>query len=257
MLKTRKASGFVWLISGLMVFTGTVAQPQFDMAMKYKAESKYPEAFTILKDLLKADSSQVEYLHHMSFLYSKLGYRQPTERERTSYYEKAEYLAKKAIALNGSNAGAHYSYALALGRINEHASSKQKIANAKVIKNECDLAVKLDPRLAGAYHILGRWHREIAGFNAVEKLMINSLFGGVPQGGSYEAAIESFMKAIRIEPRYILHYYELAATYYARNHTGDKSYAKVWLGKAMELPPVNEDDKNTLEKCRELLKKVE
>ena len=245
------------MIVGLLSFTKTVAQPQFDMAMKYKAESKYPEAFTILKDLLKADSSQVEYLHNMSFLYSKLGYRQLTERERTAYYAKAEYLAKKAILLNSNSAGAHYAYALALGRLNENAGNRQKIANAKLIRNECDLAVKLDPRLAGAYHILGRWHREIAGFNSIEKLMINTLFGGVPQGGSYESAMECFMKAIQIEPRYILHYYELAATYYARNHTGDKSYAKVWLQKALELQPMNEDDKNTLEKCRELMKKVE
>lgn len=233
------------------------AQGTYELALKYKSESKYPEAFMIMKDLVKGDSTHADYLHTISFLFSKLGYRQVTEKERIDYYQKAEYLAKKALGINASNAGAHYAYALALGRINENASNKQKIANAKLIRTECDQAVKLDPKLAGAYHILGRWHREIAGFSAIEKLMINTLFGGVPQGGSYDAAIESFQKAIQLEPKYSLHYYELAATYFNRNKNQDKAYAKIWLQKAIEIPVVNEDDKKTKEKCDALLKKVE
>lgn len=244
---------FIAMLFSLTAF----AQGSYELAMKYKAESKYPEAFSIMKDLLKEDSANVDYLHTMSFLYAKLGYRQIAEKDKIQYYKQAEYLAKKAMATNNNSAGAHYAYALALGRINENAGNKTKIANAKLIRTECDLAVKLDPKLAGAYHILGRWHREIAGFSAVEKLMINTLFGGVPQGGSYEAAIESFQKAVQIEPKYSLHYYELAVTYYSRNNAQDKAYAKVWLQKAMELPLVNEDDKNTREKCATLLEKVE
>lgn len=245
------------LLTQAIAITKINAQATFELALKYKSESMYPEAFTIMKDLLRSDSANVDYLHTMSFLYAKLGFRQPTEKLRIAFYQEAEYLAKKAIQVNSNNAGGHYAYALALGRINEHASNKQKIANAKLIRNECDLAVKLDPKLAGAHHILGRWHREIAGFSAIEKLMINTLFGGVPQGGSYDAAIESFQKAIQLEPKYILHYYELAQTYVSRNASTDRSYAKIWLQKALELPVLNEDDKNTRTKCTELLKRVE
>ena len=75
-------------------------------------------------------------------------------------------------------------------------------------------SISLNPKLAGAYHILGRWHRAIAGFNVIEKAMINSFFGGVPPGGSYEDALKSFMTAIGIEPKYMNHQYELAQTYY-------------------------------------------
>ena len=209
-----------------------------------------------MKDLVRGDSTNADYLHTMSYLYSKLGYRQSTEKERGNYYRQAEYLAKKAIGISASSAGAHYAFALALGRINENASNKQKIANAKLVRTECDLAVKLDPKLAGAYHILGRWHREIAGFSGIEKLMINTLFGGVPEGGSYDAAIESFQKAIQLEPKYSLHYYELGLTYYDRNNKQDRTFAKVWLEKALQIPVINEDDKNTREKCEGLLNKV-
>lgn len=230
----------------------------YKRALQLNHESKFEESFEIFRQLLKSDSANVNYLHNTSFLYCKMGFGQPTEASRMDFYRTGEYLAKKALAIDKNSAGAHYSYAVALGRLNEHASNKQKIAVAKQIKQEADMAVKLDPKLAGAYHVLGRWHRTIAGFNTFEKLMINTMFGGVPEGGSYEAAIESFTKAIQLEPNNIIHYYELAQTYYERDNKSDKIYAKVWVMKAIELPE-NKNDKDYpvfKKKCEELLQKV-
>src|SRR5438445_2567295 len=175
---------------------------QYAKAYKLKLEYKYKEAFPLFQSLLKADSNNVNYLQCASYLYSKYGYYYATDAEKMNYYKTAEYLAKKAIKSNEASADAHYVYAGALGRINENASSKQKIANAKLIKSEVDRAIALNPKLAGAYHILGRWHRTIAGFNVIEKAMINSFFGGVPPGGSYDDAVKAFMMAVSIEPKY-------------------------------------------------------
>jgi tetratricopeptide (TPR) repeat protein len=125
-----------------------------------------------------------------------------------------------------------------------------------MIKTEAEAAVRLNPKHAGAYHILGRWHRTIAGFNMIEKLMINTLFGGVPEGGSYDKAIECFAKAVEIEPDYMLHIYELALSYHERGNTNDDAYAKAWLKKAILLPLKNDDDKETLTKCKALLDKL-
>ena len=154
-------------------------------ALKLRTDYKYKEALPAYQALLKKDSSNVSYLCGASYCYSKYGfYYLSSESEKMTYYKTAEYLAKKALKLNETNADAHYVYAMALGRINENASSKQKIANAKLIKMQVDRSITLNPKLAGSYHILGRWHRTIAGFSAIEKAMINSFFGGVPPGGS-------------------------------------------------------------------------
>jgi tetratricopeptide (TPR) repeat protein len=126
-----------------------------------------------------------------------------------------------------------------------------------LIKSECDEAVKLNPKHAGAYHVLGRWHRTVAGFNAFEKMMINTLFGGVPQGGSYEAAIESFNKAIALEPDYLLHKYELALTYYERDKKDDMQQVKTVCSKILLMPAVSDDDKETVKKARELMENAE
>ena len=245
----------------MILFTGsTLAQSedaQYKSALQYKNESRFEESLSVFQQLLKADSGKVEYLYNTSFLYSKLGNRLAEEATRLNYFRKAEYLSKKAIALDPGNAECHYTYALALGRINENASNKQKIANAKLIKNECETGLRLNPKHSGLYHILGRWHRTVAGFNFVEKGMINAFFGGVPEGGSYQDAIECFSKAILLEPGYMLHKFELAQTYYDRGEGDDYILCKIWCKKVLEMSPVDSDDKLTMEKARKLLEKVE
>ena len=249
------------IIFGFLLFTSGVfarqAEVQFRQAVKLKNESRFEESLAIFQQLLKADSTKIEYVYNTSFLYSKLGNRQQEESARQSYFLKAEYLAKKAIAIDPNNAEGHYTYALALGRMNENASSRQKIANAKLIKGECETGLKLNPRHSGLFHILGRWHRTVAGFNFVEKGMINAFFGGVPEGGSYKDAIDCFSKAVLLEPGYMLHKFELAQTYYERGEGDDNILCKVWCKKVLEMLPVDSDDRLTQEKARALLAKVE
>lgn len=241
----------------LITCLSAAAQSNDDLyakAFKLKTEYKYKDAFPLFQALCKADSNNVNYVQYASYCYSKYGYYYVVaEAEKMKYYKTAEYLAKKAIKLSETSADAHYAYAMALGRINENASSKQKIANAKLIKAQVDRAIALNPKLAGAYHILGRWHRTIAGFSAIEKAMINSFFGGVPPGGSYDDAIKAFMAAIAIEPKYMNHQYELAETYY---EMGKEVEAKLWAKKALEITPTNDDDIKAKKDCEALLKKL-
>jgi tetratricopeptide (TPR) repeat protein len=225
----------------------------YKQGLQCKSDYKYDEGLQVFQKLLKSDSSNANYLAHASCFYCKVGNNQPTEEARMNYFHTAEYLAKKAIKTDNNNAEAHYNYALALGRINENASTSQKIANAKLIKAEAEKAIQLNPKHAGAYHILGRWHREIAGMSVLQKMAVNTLFGGVPAGASYEEAVKAFQNAILIEPKYMLHQYELAETYRVM---GNKAFAKVWAEKAMQCPVMTEDDKKTLQKCKDLLNEL-
>jgi|SRR5687767_2530579 len=237
----------------LFAFTIQTNDELYKQGLKYKADRDNKNGLATFQKLMKLDSNNVDYLANGSYFYSKVGNTLATEKEKMNYYHIAEYLAKKALKINDKVAEAQYVYALALGRINENASSSQKIANSKLIKNACDKTILLNPKHAGAYHILGRWHRTIAGFNSVEKAMINTFYGGVPSGGSYDEAVKAFQNAIVNEPKYILHQYELAVTY---KEMGKKEYAKTWLKKAIELPANNDDDKDAKKKSEELLKQL-
>lgn len=249
----KKIIAIIFVVFTSLSFVAQTNEELYAKALKLKVELKYKEAFPLFQSLVKSDSNNVNYLQYASYCYSKYGYYYAPEAEKMKYYKTAEYLSKKAIKLNETSADTHYAYAMALGRINENASSKQKIANAKVIRAQVDRAIALNPKLAGAYHILGRWHRTIAGFNAIEKAMINSFFGGVPPGGSYDDAVKSFMTAISLEPKYMNHQYELAETYY---EMGKNVEAKLWAKKALEITPSNDDDIKAKKDCEALLKKL-
>ena len=226
---------------------------QYSKALKFKTAYNYKEAFPLFQALLKTDSANVNYLTGASYCYTKYAFYYLPEAAKMNYYKTAGYLAQKAIKTNETNADAHYVYALALARIYENASSKVKIANSKNIKTQCDRSIALNPKLAGPFHILGRWHRTIAGFNSMEKIMINSFLGGVPEGGSYTDAVKSFMTAIALEPKFMLHQFELAQTYH---EMGKEVEAKLWLKKALEITPACEDDVKAKKESEALLKKI-
>lgn len=230
-------------------------EEDYKRAVSLQTAGKWSEALPLFKSMLRRDSNSVELLWRTSYLYSQLGSKQPDEKQKQSWYRTSEYLGKKAIALHPKNANAHYAYALALGRINENASSRTKIDNAKAIKTEAELALKYDSTLAGPHHILGRWHRVVAGFNFFERTMIQTVFGGMP-GGTYEQAIWHFKKAIALEPNAGIHYYELASTYRERDKTGDLTQAIDWLNKAMKLPLGSETDREHRRLCEKLLSEL-
>lgn len=254
----RKIIGFLFVLIQWYPSQGQElknTEQLYKYAVKLQDEKKWSDALTIFKNLLKSDSSNVEYLWRTSYVYSILGFMQPREELRQQWYSTAFYLGKKAITQHPQHANSHYAYAVAAGRISEHAGNKTKIQNAKLIKSEAEMAIKLDPKLPGPYHILGRWHRVVAGFNGFERAMIKAIFGGIP-GGSYDDSIHNFEKAILLEPNNLIHYIELANTYLERNGKNDKQQAKNWLEKATNIPIKSSDDATNKKKCEDMLIKL-
>jgi tetratricopeptide (TPR) repeat protein len=245
------------LLNNLMVAQSGANEILYQKGMKAREEYKYYEGLALFQILLKSDSTNVDYLAQTSYFLARVGQLQPTKDQRMNYYYKAEYIAEKAVVAGHNNAEAHYSYALALGRINEHASHKQMISNAKLMKSELDTCLEINPKHDFAWHVLGRWHREIAGLNGIERFMVNALYGGMPVGGTYVDAITSFQNAIKYNPKYIIHYFELAKTFYLRDCKGDKEFAKEYLKAALSLPDMAPDDPENRQHCEELLKKLE
>ena len=246
---------FTFIVGTSWSQEGKTELQKFHQGEKLQQEKKWNDALVIFKELLKGDSSNIEYLWRTSYIHSILGAEQKSESAKQEWYKKAAYLGKKAITQHPQNAKAHYAYAVSLGRMTEFASNKTKIENAKLIKSEAELTIKLDPKTAGAYHILGRWHREIAGFNIFERTMVKAIFGALP-GGTYDESIKNFERAILLEPLNAIHYYELAQSYLARDEEDDVQNAKNWLIKATQIQVKSVDDKNNKSKCEKLLKEI-
>ena len=222
-------------------------------ARKLQTERSHEEALKVYQQLYDTDTNNVDYASNLSQCYSRAGALMSPGAAQTNYYKKAKMYAKKALKLNTNFADAHLAYALALARENENAPTKAKISNAKEIKKECDLTLKLDPSNATAYHIMGRWHRTFASMNGFEKTMVNTFYGGTPKGGTYADALENLRTAIKLEPNLSMHVYELALTYY---EMGEKENAKKFLNKALEYPVNSKDAEKTKKQAQELLAKL-
>ncbi len=239
--------------------TTLIAQTNADLmkkALVMRNAGLSKDALAIFQGLLKQDSANINYLQYTSYLIAKV-WHDKTDVDASvcaPYYNQALYLAKKALKVDSTSGEANYAYAFAVGVINETASNKQQIANAKIMKDHIDKCLKVIPHHGGAYHLLGRWCRRLAEFNGVEKFAVKTLYGATLPDATFKDAADAFEKAIVAEPDWLIHYYELAYTYYEMDKYAD---AKVWLNQAMANTTFKGDDaQDVKDKCKKLLAKL-
>jgi tetratricopeptide (TPR) repeat protein len=174
--------------------------------------------------------------------------------ERKQRIASAERHARAAIRVAPDSALGHEWLAVVLGRKALKEGPKSKLSMAREIKSEVDRALELNPNSARAYHVRGRWNRELASLNAMERLAANTVLGGVPKGASTANADEAFQKAIALEPDYINHRLEYGRLLLQLKRPDD---ARRELEKAIALPPTSSAlDPRFQAEARELLDKL-
>lgn len=241
----------------LLVAASTLAQSNAELykkAVDLRMKYQFHNSLAIFKVLLGRDSNNTSYLDYTVVLGCKtLHDDSKPGNPPLAQYRHMEYLAKKSLKLDSSNSESHYAYAFCIGVISEYASHKQQIAIAGIMKKELDKCLKLNPRNAGAYHLLGRWYDKLASFNSVEKMAVKVLYGTTLPEGTYEEAAKAYEKAILYEPDYILHQYELAVVYHQMNKDAD---ARLWLENALKSNYNGDDAALVKDSCRKLLSQL-
>src|SRR6185312_6513433 len=145
----------------LLASVNGLAQSNADLykkAVDLRMKGQFHNALAIFKLLLSRDSNNTAYLDYVSVLSCKtLHDDSKADNPPIDQYKHMEYLAKRSLRLDSNNAQSHYAYAFAIAVISEYGTHKQQIAIAGIMKSELDKCLKMDPRQAGAYHLLGRW----------------------------------------------------------------------------------------------------
>lgn len=240
----------------LMSFVNDDEEILYKQGLKYVDQKNNLKTIEVFEKLIKIDSTNINYLSYASLGYGKrLSFLEDPENKTKfdRFYAKAKEYAKKALAINSNHAMANFVYALSIGQGIKRASNKEKIKMAKNLQIYAEKAIKLDPSLPGPYHIMGAWHRTVAGFSSFERGMMNTFMGGAPKGGTYEESVKMFKKAISLNPKYSAHYHELAMTYEAM---GKIDFAIKFCKIAMEQPMDNEDNKNAYDKCKKMIEEL-
>ena len=217
------------------------------------AAANLEEARQAYADALQITPGHVATLCRLSRVESELGETQKGDAQRHTWSEAVAH-AREAVRAAPDQAEPHITLAVALGRQALREGPKTRLALSKEIKAETDLALKLDPNVGRAWHVLAMWNVKISGLSGIEKMIANSVLGGVPKGASTANADQAFQKAIELEPDYINHRLEYGRFLKDMKRADD---ARRELEKAIALPPTSSAlDPRFQAEARELLDKL-
>lgn len=161
--------------------------------------------------------------------------------------------ARQAVAAGPKNAEAHLALAIVSGQVAFLQPPQERLAFSRLIKQEAETALELDPKNDLAWHVLGRWHYEVANLGAPLKFLAQTLYGKMP-AASNEQALACFEKARVLRPDRLLHQAELGRTLAA---LGREDEARAALEKALAMPLREKDDPETKTRARKALQALD
>lgn len=157
-------------------------------------------------------------------------------------FDEAASAEKTALKLHDASADAHFQLARALGKIALFKGVFNSIGLAKQVKAEAERALALDSLHDGAWHILGRWNREVA---KKPKIFRGPL--GLGSANKHDA-IAFMQKALALNPRLVDHHLEMGITY---DEYGMKDQAREEFNQCLTLPgqgPIDDKYKDEAKK---------
>lgn len=195
-------------------------------------------AFNKYKEALKLAPQNMTALSRCSELCSSIGNKQADKKTKDEYFQAALIYAQAALKLYPESDVTNVTMAIAVGRIVLTKSGKEKIASVKDLKAYTEKAIKINPSNFKAWHILGKWHYEVANLSAFERAAAKLLFGALP-AASFSNAILCYEKSKTLDPNFCLNRLELARVY---KKTGETEKAKAELNVLQGLKISSPDD---------------
>jgi tetratricopeptide (TPR) repeat protein len=172
---------------------------------------------------------------HLANVYLDLGDAYTDENKRRESYEQGAKVAQRALALEPSNAEAHYLYAANVGSAAQLQGMMASALTVNEIKSHVKRALELNPDYAPALHMMGMMYEELPWF----------------LGGDGEAALTHVQHAVTVDPQYTHARLDLAKLYLKRRNA---SAARQELQTIMSgSPRPGTNDQRYRQEARQLL----
>ena len=235
-------SKYLWIAAlAIGSVTRTFAQTADDMAAEGDAlvkSLKEEDAYAKYKVALVVQPDNLHALIQCSFVASRMGGRQTDKGKATTFYTEAQDLAGRALKVDSTVADAYVAMAIAEGRLAPGESAKKRVEYGRDVKNDCDKAIKLDPKNYRAWYILGMWNVQAAHMSGAERAAAKVLYGGIPDA-TIKTALNCFEKCRSFNPSYILNYLDMAKIY-KEDDQSEKCISALEV--LVKLPVQTEDD---------------
>lgn len=235
----------------LTVATAT-AQSVDDLLRKgdaLDARNDNQEALAIFLEAEKQQPDDADVLRRISKQYAQLMSDADSREEKQELGDKALDYGLRAKKAGPQNDQARLGLAVCYGKVAFLKSGREQVEYSRLIKEEVDAALALNPKDDLAWHVLGRWNYELANFNAALKFIAQTIYGKFPDA-SNERAVECFEKAVALNSDRVINQVELGRALAA---VGRKDEARAALQRGLDLPSREKDDDESKARARKAL----
>ena len=150
--------------------------------------------------------------------------------QRDSLFTVAEKYARAAVAANPNGAQGHFALARALGRRALTLGIRDRAKYGVAVREEALAALVIEPRHAGALHVMGVWNHQVMQLSSIQRLIARTILGAKTFGkASWQEAVQSLEDAVAIEPDRIVHRLDLARVYIARKRNAEARDQLLWI----------------------------
>jgi hypothetical protein len=135
------------------------------VATSYHEEPARIDALRAALDARLATNEDVSHLvaaARINFLWAEV--RAKTADEKLAAYDHGRQLADRARQLAPKNAGAHFWFAVTTGRWAEAKGAWRALSTLRMLRQEVELALELDPGYTDGYAFLGTMYRRLPWF---------------------------------------------------------------------------------------------
>jgi tetratricopeptide (TPR) repeat protein len=176
----------------------------------------------------------------------------PSDDQRKTLYRDAESYARRAVAATPNDAEGHFQLARAIGRNALTMGARDRVKYAAVVREQALTAMKLDPKHAGALHVMGEWNAQVMRLSGFTRMIAKNLLGGkVFNEASWDNAQRYLEEAVAIEPNRITHRLDLGKVYADRDMKDKARQEFEWIAAA---PVTDYNDRNYKDEAARRLK---
>jgi tetratricopeptide (TPR) repeat protein len=257
-LKARPYRAFpaALLAASVLLACGSIqAQTAEELLKQGDAHAAKLESKAALKCFLEAEKQQpdnADVLVRIARQYRHVMSETSSESEKLKLGTAAVNYGKRAAALGPKNSDAQLSCAISYGKLIPLMSKKEQVASSKLIKDGAEKALKLNSQNDLAWHILGRWHRNVASMGTVTRALASMIYEKLPSA-SIEESVQCLEKAVKLNPNRVMNCIELGRTY---AQVGRNAEAVRYIQKGLALPSEDKDDAAIKAEGRETLASI-
>ncbi|MGB9561756.1 MAG: tetratricopeptide repeat protein [bacterium] len=235
------------ILSILNVVHGSGAKDMIKMGDKYAQKGDYESAMKAYNEALVLDPKDAEAAYKIGWAHNRMALNS-TGETKTYHFNEASNILARAIELDNKNPLAHIELARSLLFSGLAKDNWDSYTLALRIKEELDIASKLDNKQPDLYFLLGLWHRYVS-----KKPYLWRRPLGLGEA-SKESELYNLNKAFELAPNRIDILFELGKTILSK---GDTLSSKKAFQKIESLEPIDPYERMLKNEANSIMSKLQ